>query len=261
MYFLLIPHKLIPDILIFNLLLVAIMTSVQPSDLPVIQLQFPPKWEQYELIDSGNGLKLERYGDHVLIRPEPEAIWKPALPSMQWQAAHATFTPGKGEEFGSWNFHKPISDRWEMNFKDLRFWLQLSKSRHIGVFPEQASQWDFINNQIYESKHALKILNLFGYTGIASLSAAQAGAHVTHVDASQKAIHWARENQILSGLGKKPIRWIVDDALKFVRRELRRNNLYDGIILDPPKFGRGPKGEVWNSINYFLIYWMHASRC
>lgn len=217
---------------------------VNPT-LPEIQLQFPPEWEEYQLIDSGDGLKLERFGDHVLIRPEPEAIWKPSQPRPHWQKAHATFIPGKGEEVGSWQLHQPVSERWQMNFHNLQFWLQLTSSRHIGIFPEQASQWQFIEKQVKMAKHPLKVLNLFGYTGIASLAAANAGAQVTHVDASQKAIHWARDNQMLSGLHNKPIRWIVDDALKFVRREIHRNNRYDGIILDPPKFGRGPKGEVW----------------
>jgi 23S rRNA (cytosine1962-C5)-methyltransferase len=132
-----------------------------------------------------------------------------------------------------------------MNFQGLRFWAQISSSRHIGIFPEQASQWEWINQTIRKSSRPLKILNLFGYSGIATLAAASAGAQVTHVDASQKAIYWARENQTLSGLQNSPTRWIVDDALKFVRRESRRGNLYDGIILDPPKFGRGPKGEIW----------------
>lgn len=221
------------------------MVNTPNHTLPEIHLEFPPEWKEYQLIDSGDGLKLERYGNHVLIRPEPEAIWKPTLPGSRWQKANATFIPGKGEEIGSWQLHQPTVERWQINFHNLQFWMQLSNSRHIGIFPEQASQWQFIEKQVKMAKNPIKVLNLFGYTGIASLAAAYAGAQVTHVDASQKAIHWARDNQVLSGLQNKPIRWIVDDALKFVRREIRRNNRYDGIILDPPKFGRGPRGEVW----------------
>lgn len=139
-----------------------------------------------------------------------------------------------------------MPDRWSINFRKLKFWLQLSSSRHIGIFPEQAAQWDWIMKQsTTASNRPLKVLNLFGYSGIASLAAASAGDQVTHVDASPKAVRWARENQELSGLANAPISWIVDDALKFVRREIKRKNRYDGLILDPPKFGRGPKGEVW----------------
>jgi len=220
---------------------------VTPPNLriPEIHLQFPPEWEEYELIDCGEGMKMERYGDRILIRPEPEAIWKSTLPLPRWQNAHATFVPGKGEENGSWQLHQPMTEQWEVNFHDLRFRLQLSNSRQIGIFPEQASQWQFIHDRVKQVNRTIKVLSLFGYTGIASLAAANAGAQVTHIDASRKAIHWARDNQVLSGLQEKPIRWIVEDALKFVRREARRNSMYDGIILDPPKFGRGPKGEVW----------------
>jgi 23S rRNA (cytosine1962-C5)-methyltransferase len=213
---------------------------------PTISFSQPPDWEDYELIDSGNGFKLEKYGPYLLNRPEPEAIWRPSLPVADWMKANATFLPGKGEEAGQWQFREKIPQRWAISFHNLKFWLQLSSSRHIGVFPEQASQWDWLINQISSRKtQPIKVLNLFGYSGIATLAAACAGALVTHVDASQKAIYWARENQALSGLTNCPIRWIVDDALKFVRRENKRGNYYDGIILDPPKFGRGPKGEVW----------------
>jgi 23S rRNA (cytosine1962-C5)-methyltransferase len=212
---------------------------------PELTLSLPPKWDEYELLDCGNGAKLERFGSFLLIRPEAEAIWKPTLPEINWQKANATFIPGKGEEVGAWKLNSKLPERWQMNFQGLRFWLQLSSSRQIGVFPEQASQWEWIMQRVRQSTQPLKILNLFGYSGIATLAAASAGAQVTHVDASQKAIYWARENHTLSGLQNSPTRWIVDDVIKFVRRESRRGNLYDGIILDPPKFGRGPKGEVW----------------
>ena len=212
---------------------------------PELILSIPPDWDEYELLDCGNGTKLERFGPFLLIRPEAEAIWKPFSPDINWQKANATFIPGKGEEIGTWKLKSKLPERWQMNFQGLRFWVQLSSSRHIGVFPEQGSQWEWIIQKVRQSTQPLKILNLFGYSGIATLAAASAGAQVTHVDASQKAIYWARENQTLSGLQNSPTRWIVDDVLKFVRRESRRGNLYDGIILDPPKFGRGPKGEVW----------------
>ncbi|MDD5371192.1 MAG: class I SAM-dependent methyltransferase, partial [Anaerolineaceae bacterium] len=140
---------------------------------------------------------------------------------------------------------EPIEPRWMMNYKGLKFWAQTSASRHLGVFPEQACQWDWTARLIQDMNRPIRVLNLFGYTGLATLSAAQAGARVTHVDASKKAITWARDNQALSGLQDRPIRWIVDDALKFVEREARRGSQYEGLILDPPKFGRGPKGEVW----------------
>jgi 23S rRNA (cytosine1962-C5)-methyltransferase len=212
---------------------------------PQIQVETSPGWIDYELLDSGNGEKLERFGSYTLIRPEPEAIWKRALPDKKWQTACAFFKPSPEENGGHWIQRTLLPDRWEMRYQDLRFWVQLSASRHLGVFPEQASQWVWIREKIRGSNRSIRVLNLFGYTGLATLSAVQAGARVTHVDASKKAVSWARENQELSGLIDKPVRWIVDDALKFIQREARRNSQYEGIILDPPKFGRGPKGEVW----------------
>jgi 23S rRNA (cytosine1962-C5)-methyltransferase len=204
----------------------------------------PPIWRDYELLDSGNGQKLERFGSHLLIRPEAEAIWKPVGDEKDWQHAEATFQPSPEENGGHWQFQKPLPEEWQMKYSGLSCLVKLSNSRHVGIFPEQAPQWDFIRRSA-SSRPGAKILNLFGYTGMASLAAAASGAQLTHVDASKKAIGWAKENQELSGLASKPIRWIVDDALKFVQREARRGTFYDGIILDPPKFGRGPKGEVW----------------
>jgi 23S rRNA (cytosine1962-C5)-methyltransferase len=209
-----------------------------------IQIVISPAWQEYELLDSGNSQKLERFGDQILIRPEAEAIWKPALDSKDWQKAGAIFQPAPEENGGHWQFRKPIPHEWQLGYHDLRCMIRLSNSRHVGIFPEQAAQWEFIRNCACQQPGA-RILNLFGYTGLATLAATAGGAQVTHVDASRKAIGWAKENQDLSGLQSKPIRWIVDDALKFVQREARRGSLYDGIILDPPKFGRGPKGEVW----------------
>lgn len=202
-------------------------------------------WNDYELLDSGNGQKLERFGKFLLIRPEAEAIWKPAGSPQEWQKADAIFQPAPEENGGHWQFRKQLPEEWQLTYRDLSFLVQLTNSRHVGIFPEQASQWDFIKESISHEKKPVRVLNLFGYTGMATLAAAAGGAQVTHVDASRKAISWARQNQALSGLQEKPVRWIVDDALKFIQREARRNSLYDGIILDPPKFGRGPKGEVW----------------
>jgi 23S rRNA (cytosine1962-C5)-methyltransferase len=215
------------------------------STTPDLLLVPSPDWQDYALLDSGGGQRLERYGDQILSRPEPEAIWSPRLPQSAWQNPHARFIPSPEENGGHWERLRPGLDRWQLAYKDLRFWVQLGASRHTGLFPEQAAQWDWVMDKIASSGRPLHVLNLFGYTGIASLAAARAGAHVTHLDASRKVVAWARENQSLSSLETAPIRWIIDDALKFVQREARRENRYDGVILDPPKFGRGPKGEVW----------------
>ena len=204
-----------------------------------------PRWEDYELLDSGDGLKLERFGKYRFVRPEVQAIWKRALPPSAWQDVDGVFQPSSEESGGHWDLHKPVEDRWKMNYADLKFWAMTTPGRHLGVFPEVAAHWDWISGLIEKAGRPSKVLNLFGYTGLASLAAARAGALITHVDASKKSVTWARDNQALSKLEDKPIRWIVDDALKFVLREGRRGVKYDGIILDPPKFGRGPKGEIW----------------
>lgn len=219
--------------------------NTSSSTLPEIHLQNSQDWKDYALLDSGDGLKLERYGKYTLIRPEPEAIWKPALPKERWEAAQGVFQPSPEENGGHWLMRRDIPQRWSMQYRYLKFWVQTGASRHLGIFPEQAAQWDWTANLIRNAERPFRVLNLFGYTGLATLAAAEAGAQVTHVDASKKAITWARENQALSGLEDRPIRWLVDDALKFVERESRRNSHYHGLILDPPKFGRGPKGEIW----------------
>lgn len=218
------------------------------------------RWKDYALLDSGESMKLERFGRYVFVRPESQAIWKRALPESEWRNAHAVFVPTGEESGGHWDFKKKVEERWEMRYPltpipspsgrgELRFWAMTTPGRHLGVFPEAAAHWDWfsdlINQRVHREHRETNILNLFGYTGLATLAAAAAGAKVTHVDASKKAVAWARENQALSNLTDRPIRWIVDDALKFIRREGRRGVKYDGIILDPPKFGRGPKGEVW----------------
>jgi 23S rRNA (cytosine1962-C5)-methyltransferase len=226
-----------------------------------LTLLVSPHWSDYELLDSGSGLKLERFGPYRFIRPEVQAMWQRALPEATWTDVHAVFQPTSEESGGHWEFKKRVSEKWEMSYvlapgkRKLRFWARTTPGRHLGVFPEVAAHWDWCANLIAQARQPLKVLNLFGYTGLATLAAASAGATVTHVDASKKSVTWARENQTLSGLGEKPIRWIVDDALKFVQREGRRGAKYEGIILDPPKFGRGPKGEVWEvyeSLPYLL---------
>ncbi len=213
-------------------------------------------WKDYALLDSGDGLKLERFGNYVFVRPEAQAMWKRTLTS-EWKNAHAVFQPSGEESGGHWDVKKKMDEQWEMQYALtpspspqgrgglLRFKAMTTPGRHLGVFPEVAAHWDWFHGLIAESKKETNVLNLFGYTGLASLAAASAGAKVTHIDASKKSVSWARENQALSKLEDKPIRWIVEDALKFVQREARRGAKYDGIILDPPKFGRGPKGEVW----------------
>jgi 23S rRNA (cytosine1962-C5)-methyltransferase len=202
-------------------------------------------WRDYELLDSGNGQKLERFGNYIFARPESQAMWSRRLSESEWRNAHAVFLPSGEESGGHWDFKKKVDEKWEMKYDALRFWAMTTPGRHLGVFPEVASHWDFMSDLVRKAGRPSNILNLFGYTGLATLSAATAGAQVTHVDASKKSVSWARENQALSGLSEKPIRWIVEDALKYVQREAKRGVKYDGIILDPPKFGRGPKGEIW----------------
>lgn len=204
-----------------------------------------PDWQEYELLDCGGGAKLERYGEFIISRPEAEAIWQPALSETEWKKADAAFYSSNNKNGGYWIMQSHMPERWQIAYKELKCWLQIANSKQIGLFPEQACQWQWIEKQVKLSLKPLKILNLFGYTGLATLAAAGAGASVTHIDASKKAISWARENQQLSNLAQSTIRWIIDDALKFVQREKRRSSFYDGIILDPPKFGRGPQGEVW----------------
>lgn len=204
----------------------------------------------HALLDSGNGLKLERYGKISIIRPEAQALWQQELPQARWDAADALFTGDTSEEgAGRWHFpKKQLDETWPLSWDEIDYYGRFTSFRHVGVFPEQAAHWRFMQERIAErvsEGKEFRVLNLFGYTGLASLVAAKAGAHVTHVDASKKAIGWARENQELAGLGEKPIRWICEDAVRFCEREERRGNIYDGILLDPPAYGRGPKGEVW----------------
>ena len=203
------------------------------------------EWDEYELVDSGGGRKLERFGEYLLVRPEAQATWSAALPRKRWEAADGEFVKAKSGEKGEWKFRREIPGGWEVRRKELRFWVRPTPSGHVGVFPDQACHWDWIAEVIGRAGRPVKMLSLFGHTGLATLAAAAAGAEVTHVDASRKAVEWARENQKLSGLQERPVRWIVEDALTFVGREARRGNRYDAMMIDPPRFGRGPDGEIW----------------
>lgn len=198
-------------------------------------------WSDYSLIDSGNGRKLERYGEYRFIRPDPQAMWAPAL--QDWDA-DGEFVPGSDEEGGGrWQFARPVPrEGWEMEWEDVRFRGQCTPFRHLAFFPDMAPQWSWMRERIGAESEAL---NLFGYTGVGTLALAGAGARLTHVDASKKSVEAGKENALLSGMADRPIRWMVDDAAKFTAREVRRGRRYDGIILDPPKYGRGPAGEVW----------------
>src|SRR5690242_20523137 len=204
-----------------------------------------PEWDEYELLDSGDGRKLERFGEFMLVRPEPQAKWPPALAAKRWEAADGEFAKAARGQRGGWKFRQAVPVRWAMRRGNLKFWVQPTPSGHVGFFPDQACHWDWIEGVTKSAARPVRVLSLFGHTGLATLAAAAAGAEVTHVDASRPAVAWARENQSLSGLGERPIRWIVEDALTFIRREARRGHRYDAMVLDPPKFGRGPAGEVW----------------
>lgn len=218
------------------------MTPSAKRTDPSLELLVTEPWPDFELLDSGHGRKLERYGKYRFIRPEPQALWQPALP--EWQA-DAEFVPGNTDDTGKWQFFNKVPDAWPLTRGDIRFWGACTPFRHLAFFPDMAPQWDFMRRKIEGAQSQPEVLNLFGYTGLASLVCADAGAKVTHVDASKKAITAAAENQKLSGLTDKPIRWLVEDVGKFLAREVRRGRKYQGLILDPPKFGRGPKGEVW----------------
>jgi 23S rRNA (cytosine1962-C5)-methyltransferase len=214
-----------------------------------MQLFTPVHFPDYQLLDCGDFEKLEKFGDFILARPEPQALWHKSLPETTWQQAAATFCKDPvNPEKGIWETRKDMPDKWKMHYglgdKTLIFKVSLSAFKHVGVFPEQAVNWGFIFEKTSQLAHNQpRVLNLFAYTGIASLAAAAAGAEVVHVDAVKQVISWANENRELSGLDK--IRWVAEDALKFVNREVRRGNRYAGIILDPPAYGRGPEGEKW----------------
>ena len=220
------------------------MSCSEPVIAPSPLALTPEAWADYDLLDSGGGRKLERYGAYTVVRPEAQCLWEPARPS-DWDQAAAAFEGAEDEEAGRWRKRVAIPESWPMAWREVRFHARLAAFRHLGVFPEQASNWAWIADRLGDAKNAPNVLNLFGYTGVASLVAAAAGARVTHVDASRKAVAWARENATLSSLDQAPVRWICEDARAYVRREARRGSRYEGIILDPPKYGRGPGGEVW----------------
>ena len=226
-------------------------TGVRPNEKwPVILETLPD--DDYALLDTGDGLKLEQYGKIRLVRPEQQAIWGRSQPDREWDAATAVFTGDTDEEgLGRWRFSdERTGETWPMAFDGVPYYGRFTSFRHVGVFPEQAAHWRNMAKAIKSAKRDIRVLNLFGYTGVASLVAAAAGAHVTHVDASKKAIGWARENQTFAELEDRPIRWICEDAMKFVQREVRRGNTYDIILLDPPAYGRGPNGEVWQLFDH-----------
>ncbi len=193
----------------------------------------------YELLDSGDGRRLERFGDYVLDRPDPEVLWKKNLPPARWNEADAVY------DNGYWENKNDVPEKWKVKVGDLNFWLKLTPFKHTGIFPEQEWEWNYISKTI-KSVKAVNILNLFAYTGAATMFAAKAGAKVTHVDASRPAITWANENRELNGMGDAPIRWIIDDALVFTGREVTRGTKYDAIIMDPPVYGHGPTGKPWD---------------
>ncbi len=212
--------------------------------LPSARLLISEGWDDYALLDSGAGRKLERFGRYRVDRPEPQAMWRRRLPEADWASADAVFVGDSEEGDGRWRFRDGPLERWQTGYRDVAFYGRFTPFRHVGFFPEQAPHWDWMLTRLAGAERP-RLLNLFGYTGVASLLAAAGGAEVTHVDASKKAIGFARENQALAGLEARPIRWICDDAVKFAAREGRRGRCYHGILVDPPKFGRGPKSETW----------------
>lgn len=201
-------------------------------------------WNDYELIDASSGERLERWGDVILIRPDPQIIWNTPKKDPLWKKANARYHRSSSGG-GRWQTYKKTPDVWKINYKDLSFQIKPMGFKHTGVFPEQAVNWDFVSDKISHASRRLNVLNLFAYTGGATLACANAGARVCHVDASKGMVQWAKENAAASNLSDKPVRWLVDDCIKFVQREQRRGNKYDGIIMDPPSYGRGPGGEVW----------------
>lgn len=200
-------------------------------------------WKDYEVIDTSKGEKLERWGKYILLRPDPQVLWDTPKKNPAWKRLNAHYHRSK-KGGGEWEFFD-LPEQWSIHYKDLTFHLKPFSFKHTGLFPEQAANWDWFSDLIKKANRPIKVLNLFAYTGGATCAAAKAGASVTHVDASKGMVTWAKENAQASGLADAPIRWIVDDCVKFVEREIRRGNHYDAIIMDPPSYGRGPKGEIW----------------
>jgi 23S rRNA (cytosine1962-C5)-methyltransferase len=200
-------------------------------------------WKDYEVLDTSGGEKLERWGDYLLVRPDPQVIWNPPRVHSGWNRPNGHYHRSE-KGGGEWEFWQ-LPDEWSISYQSLRFHLKPFSFKHTGLFPEQAVNWDWMTEQIRSAGRGVKVLNLFAYTGGATLAAAASGANVTHVDASKGMVNWAKENAASSGLGNAPIRYLVDDCVKFVEREIRRGNRYDAILMDPPSYGRGPKGEMW----------------
>ena len=207
-------------------------------------MRLSDKWKDYELLDCSDGERLERWGDVILIRPDPQIIWKDSQTAPEWDTAHARYIRSdKGG--GAWDYRRKLPESWQIKYRDLTFLVKPTGFKHTGLFPEQAVNWDYCTELIKGANRPINVLNLFAYTGGATLACAAAGASVCHCDAVKGMVDWARTNAKLSGLSDKPIRWIVDDANKFIKREIRRGTRYDGIILDPPSYGRGTNGEMW----------------
>ncbi|MGG4396738.1 class I SAM-dependent methyltransferase [Paenibacillus thiaminolyticus] len=201
-------------------------------------------WQDYEVIDTGNGEKLERWGDVILRRPDPQIIWPIEQEAKHWHQVHGHYHRSSSGG-GSWDMKKPIPERWSIQYRDLKFHIRPTNFKHTGLFPEQAVNWAWMMEKISQANRPIKVLNLFAYTGGATVACAYAGAEVCHVDAAKGMVQWAKENVQLSGLASRPVRFITDDVFKFVQREERRGNKYDAIIMDPPSYGRGPGGETW----------------
>ena len=207
-------------------------------------MRIADKWQDYCLIDTSKGERLERWGGITLIRPDPQIIWENPSPSPEWASAHAKYNRSNTGG-GSWDYRKKFGESWTIKYGDLTFMVKPTGFKHTGLFPEQAVNWDYCDKLIRGAGREINVLNLFAYTGGATLACANAGAKVCHLDAVKGMVDWGKENARLSGLSDKPIRWIVDDAMKFLGREIKRGNKYDGIILDPPSYGRGTNGEMW----------------
>lgn len=207
-------------------------------------MKTPSGWKDYELLDSGDGMKLERWKKFVLARPDPQAIWPKSLSEQEWKDAHGTYHRS-ADGGGHWSWSDKLPERWEISYKKLKFYAKPTNFKHTGLFPEQAVNWDWMQEKIAAAGRPISVLNLFAYTGAASVACAATGASVVHVDAAKGMVSWAQENLELSGLAEKPVRFIVDDVVQFVAREHRRGHTYDAIIMDPPSYGRGSAGETW----------------
>ncbi len=207
-------------------------------------MRTPVFWKDYELLDCSEGERLERWGDIILIRPDPQVIWKTKKKHPLWKKANARYARSNTGG-GKWETFTHLPDEWNVDYNDLTFHIKTMGFKHTGLFPEQAVNWDYMTDIIKNAVRPVKVLNLFAYTGGATIACLKAGASVTHVDASKGMVQWARENALLSNVSDKPVRWLVDDCIKFVQREIRRGNKYDIIIMDPPSYGRGPGGEIW----------------